>query len=286
MSDYVITGKKGAGKSLLAVGIARDALSQGKRVATNLDIYLDNLCRPKSKATVIRLPDRPTADDLAQIGRGQEGVEEDRNGVIILDEASSILNARQWADKDRTATLEWLIHSRKLGWDTYLIAQGLSQIDKQVRESQLEYHIAVKRTDKWPIPVVTSLTRAFGFPVHFPKVHIGIVKHGMSHDALIVERKWYRAKELYKAYDTQQLFKPRGASDAVGVHTLLSAWHLKGRYQPASKWDKLRSWVAALAAQRPMQPPRPKHRLVQLLEALPPDQRIKHWQRLHALGAI
>lgn len=286
MSDYVITGKKGAGKSLFAVGIARDALAQGKRVATNMDLRLDFLCRSKSKSTVIRLPDRPTADDLALIGRGQEGVEEENNGVIIIDEASAILNARQWSDKSRVATLEWLIHSRKLGWDTYLIAQGLSQIDKQVRESQLEYHIAVKRTDKWPIPVVTSLTRAFGFPVHFPKMHIGIVKHGMSHDALIVERKWYRATELYKAYDTQQIFRPRDAVDAVGVHTLLSSWHLKGRYEPASRLDKFRSWLAAMAAQRPTQPPRPKHRLVQLLEALPPDERIKHWKRLQALGAI
>jgi hypothetical protein len=286
MSDYVITGKKGAGKTLLAVGIARDALAQGKRVATNLDLHLANLCPPRSKATVIRLPDRPTAADLDQIGKGQDGVEEERNGVIILDEASAILNSRQWADKDRTATLEWLIHSRKLGWDTYLIAQGLSQIDKQVRESQLEYHIAVKRTDKWPIPVVTSLTRAFGFPVHFPKVHIGIVKHGMSHDALIIERKWYRAKDLYAAYDTQQLFKPRGAIDAVGTHTLLSAWHLKGRYLPASRWQLFWSWVAAMAAQRPLPPLRPKHRFVSLLQSLPPDQRIKHWHRLRQLGAI
>jgi len=286
MSDYVITGKKGAGKSLLAVGIARDALAQGKRVATNLDLHLDKLCRHSSRATVIRLPDRPNSDDLDQIGRGQEGVEEEKNGIIIIDEASAILNSRQWSDKDRTATLEWLIHSRKLGWDTYLIAQGLSQIDKQVRESQLEYHIAVKRTDKWPIPIITGLTRAFGFPIHFPKVHIGVVKHGMHNDALIVERKWYRAKDLYLAYDTQQIFKPRGDAAAAGTHTLLSAWHLKGRYLPASRWQAFRSWVAAMAAQRPLPPPRPKNRVVALIQSLPAEQRLKHWHRMHRLGAI
>lgn len=285
MTDYVITGKKGSGKSLLATGLIRDGLAKGKKVATNLDIYLDKLCSPKSRVTLIRLPDRPTADDLEALGRGQEGVEEENNGMIVLDEVSALLNARNWADKSRQATLDWLIHSRKLGWDTYMIAQGLSQIDKQVRETQLEYHISVKRTDKWPIPLVTSFTRMLGYPITMPRAHLGIVRHGMHHDGLVVERKWYRARDLYQAYDTQQIFKAQGAVDAVGMHSMLSAWHLKGRYLPPSFSDLLWAWLRGLP--RSGNPaPVPKHRLVALLSGLPPDQRIKHWHRLHALGAI
>jgi len=285
MSDYVVTGKKGTGKSLLGVGIIRDALAQGKRVATNLDVKLDVLCRPRSRMTLIRLPDRPTADDLTALGRGQDGVEEEKNGVIVLDEVSAILNSRNWADKSRQGTLDWLIHSRKYGWDTYMIAQGLSQIDKQVRETQLEYHIAVKRTDKWPIPLVTSITRMLGFPITFPKVHIGVVKHGMHNDAVTIERKWYRAKELYAAYDTQQIFLPQGSEAAVGLHTVLSAWHIKGRYLPPSFLEGLRAWLRGeRRSRRPAA--KPKLDLVLLLSKLPPDQRLKHWHRLNAGGAF
>lgn len=285
MSDYVVTGKKGNGKSLLAVGIIRDALAQGKRVATNLDVKLDVLCRPSSRVTLIRVPDRPTAADLDAIGKGQDGVEEESNGVLVLDEVSSILNARNWADKSRQSTLDWLIHSRKHGWDTYMIAQGLSQIDKQVRETQLEYHIAVKRTDKWPIPLLSPLASMFGFKLTFPRMHVGIVKQGMHHDAFTIERKWFRAKDLYAAYNTQQIFEAQGSDASPGIHTVLSAWHIKGRYLPPSFLEKLRAWLRGeRRSRRPAA--KPKLALVLLLSKLPPHQRIRHWHRLNALGGF
>ena len=40
MAVYVVTGKLGNGKTLITVGRIRDALAQGCRVATNLDLDL------------------------------------------------------------------------------------------------------------------------------------------------------------------------------------------------------------------------------------------------------
>lgn len=230
MADYAITGRKGTGKSLFAIGVIRDALRQGKRVASNLNVHLDQLLSSYSKMPYVRLPDRPNAGDLEAIGRGQDGVIEDDNGIIVLDETSTFFNSRAFGDKARQPLLDWLVHSRKLGWDVYYICQGLEQIDKQLRTTMIEYHIVVKRTDKWPIPFITPLCRTIGLNVRFPKFHIGIIKYGIERDALLIERRWYRGKELYPAYDTQQLFLDRDHPQSVGLHSQLSAWHVRGRY--------------------------------------------------------
>lgn len=234
MADYVVTGKKGSGKSLACVGRIRDALLAGKKVATNLDIRLDELLPANSKATLIRLPDAPTIDDLELIGRGQEGMEEENNGVIVIDECAAFLNARAWGDKDRQPMLNWFIHSRKLGWDTYFIAQAIDQIDKQIRSALVEFHVVVKRTDRLPIPFISALTVMVGWKLTLPKIHVASVKYGCDFHAPVVDRWIYRAKELYRGYDTNQRFKSPSDPTAVGIHSMLSAYHLKGRYQPST----------------------------------------------------
>jgi hypothetical protein len=293
VTDYAVTGKKGSGKSLYSVGEIRTALQAGRRVATNLDIHLDKLFGPTSRHTLIRLPDKPTVVDFEALGRGQEGCVEEENGIIVLDETSTFFNSRAFGDKERQPLLDWLVHSRKYGWDVYYICQGLSQIDKQLRETMIEYHVPVKRTDKWPIPFITPFARIFGLNVRFPKMHVGIVKHGVSPDAMTVDRRWYRAKDLYAAYDTQQIFLERNHPKACGMHTVLSAWHVHGRYLPKIPPYWLRfvygvvghDWTKA-DPPKPRPALKPKLPLVATLEKLPEGERLKHWRRLDALGAI
>lgn len=43
MSDYALVGKKGTGKSSGAVRMMRDAMIEGLRVATNLNLRVDKL---------------------------------------------------------------------------------------------------------------------------------------------------------------------------------------------------------------------------------------------------
>lgn len=292
MADYAVTGRKGAGKTLFAVGVIGDALRAGKRVATNLDLYLDHLLPPTSRAVVTRLPDKPTAADLEAIGRGQDSPVEDCNGLIVLDETSTFFNSRAYGDRERQPLLDWLVHSRKLGWDVYYICQGLEQIDKQLRSSMIEYHIVVKRTDKWPVPLLTPLCKLVGFDLRLPKMHIGITKHGCDRDSLVVDRKFYRARDLFGAYDTQQLFLERSHPKSSGLHTVLSAWHIKGRHLPARPgflyrfWCGLvgRDWAASLECnERAL---KPKRAAVQRLAGLPPDDAVRIWRALDQRGLI
>lgn len=287
MADYLITGKKGAGKSLFAVGLIKDAMMQKKKVATNLDIDLEKLLPADSKLTLLRIPDRPTAGDMLSIGRGQDGVVEDENGILVIDEAGTFLNARSWGDKARQPLLDWLVHSRKYGWDTYFICQGIEQLDKQMRTTLLEYRVNVTRTDKWPIPFVTPALRMLtGFDVRLPKMHIGTIRHGLDRDSLVIDRKIYRGSDLYAAYATQQVFLDRDNPGSCGLYSPLSAWHTKGRYLPKKK--TLRDYLQAfINPPKPAPiPPKPKHPLIELLQCLPEDQRLKHFRRLDSLGAF
>lgn len=286
MSDYLIHGKKGNGKSLVAVGRMRDALLAGKKVATNLDLKLEHLLPPWSQdVTCYRLPDRPTVKDMEAIGKGSELVDESSYGVIVLDEMATWMNARSWGDKERQKLLDWFVHSRKLGWDVYFICQSPDQIDKQARTALLELSVACKRLDKIRIPFLGVLTKnLLGFEIKLPQIHVATVRYGMERDALVSDRWTYRGRDLYKGYDTRQVFR-ENYSD--GLYSYLSPWHFKGRYMekcPRRLRDVIKGWFAPRVVVR--MPPKAKHPLVQLLARLPVEQRVRHFNRLSALGAF
>ena len=84
MAVYAITGKLGSGKSLVSVGRIMDYLAKGRPVATNLNLYLDRYFGKRSKAHYIRLPDIPTVHDLHAIGKGNDSLDESKNGFFVL----------------------------------------------------------------------------------------------------------------------------------------------------------------------------------------------------------
>lgn len=295
MTDFAVTGKKGSGKGLYCAGLIRDVLRAGRRVATNMDIKLEAMLTITNRSTFLRLPDCPQVEDMQALGLGNDEIDDSKNGIIVLDESSKFFNNRQWGDKGRQPLLDWLIHSRKLGWDVYYVMQGLEQVDKQLRSTQIEYVINVKRTDKWPIPFITPLAKLIGLTIRFPRMHIGVMRHGCDRDSLLVDRKWYRATEIYPAYDTRQVFLDRSHPDAIGLHTVLSPWLLYGRRIKkipsfierfyfgiiGHDWCKEAIQTLHLSAKVPV-----KHPLVLLLSKLPPSQAIRHWRRLESQGAF
>lgn len=281
MSDYFISGKKGNGKSLVVVGRIRDALLAGRRVATNLDLYLEHLLPARARRVdVIRLPDKPTREDLVQLGQGSPDVDEETYGVVVLDELATWLNARTYQDKNRAGVLDWLVHSRKWGWETYLIGQDINQVDKQIRTALIEYEVKCRRLDRIKIPFIGGLIRAGSGGLlkgNLPKMHVATV----FYEGLKSDRWWYTGKELYKGYDTRQKFlepSPEHALDwkcgseknrPVGSYSLLSPWHLVGRYLPDPWWRRILTWWRS----SPRPAPRPKPAALLKLMQLPPDAR-------------
>lgn len=289
MSDYIVHGKKGNGKSLVMVGRIRDALLAGKRVATNLNLNLEKMLpRGMRNVQCIRLPDHPTIDDLKMIGIGSKNVDESTYGLVVLDECASMLNSRQFGDKGRAPLLDWFVHSRKLGWDTYFICQNPAQIDKQIRESLVELSVSCKRLDKVRIPFLGVISkRLFGVEIRLPKIHRAVVRYGLERDSLVNDVWTYRGHGLYDCYDTRQVF---AGTDSDGSLSYLSPWHTKGRYEdaPVSQLDKVKLFVRLLCLGDLRAPgvSRDKLPLVALLAKLPIDERMRHYKRFQLAGAV
>jgi len=235
MSVYFITGSLGSGKGLAAIGKIRDYAANGVKIAGNIDVFLEHLCTDiNSKITYIRVPDRPTKLDLESLGSGNITYDPFQNSLLVLDELATWFNARTWNDKGRAALIDWLVHSRKHGWDVLLLVQSIEAVDKQLLDLLMEYHVPMSDISKINVPIVGRIWRQFSLknrPLTLPKIHVGKVlyKNKLAADTWV-----FRARELYKAYDTKQIFTedyPHGA------HTQLSRWHLEGRYHVKTPRD-------------------------------------------------
>jgi hypothetical protein len=298
MAVYCVTGNLGSGKSLICVGRIYEALKAGRRVATNFNLHMEHLTFGKGPTMCLRLPDVPCLDDFKMIGKGSAECErarpgqffdEKRNGIIVLDEISSMLDARTWQRADRQQLIDWLKHSRKEGWDVYFIAQHESTLDAQARKMLVEHLVICKRLDRVPIPFLGFWLKSFGFSGRFLKLHMATVRYGGSAVHSVVSERWITwgrpflgmGIEGWKAYDTRQIFRRRRSAELEddkgrplidsrtgkpfpddnpqGLHQYLDLYrapYLKPRW---SRQDRLRQWLEG----------RGWDRLAQLVGALP-----------------
>lgn len=230
MPVYIVTGKLGSGKTLASVGRIRDYLLEGRKVATNLNLNLDKLVGNYKKNTVVyRVPDRPKAEDLENIGLGYDGdfIGEEKNGALVLDECGTWFNSRDWNVSGRQELIDWVIHARKKRWNVYFIVQDLIVLDKQARVMFAEHVVYCRRSDRFNIPFVSFFWKLFtdkGFPL--PKVHIGFVRYGDTANSKIVDRWVYRGTNLYNAYDTAQIFTEKSNE----LYSYLPPFYTTGRY--------------------------------------------------------
>lgn len=263
MAGYVITGTRGAGKSLVAVARLRDYIASGKPVATNIDLRLDKLVQKAPRAPVYRMPDRPTAEDFEALPVVHDTGNEELNGALVLDECAVWLNAREWGGGDRPKIIDWLLHSRKRGWDLFFIVQDVSLLDKQARTTLFDYTVICRRLDRLKVPFVGRIISALSFGLlsgTMPKVHLGLVRYGMGPGSVHADTWVYRAHDLYAAYRTGQILE---AGRPFGVHAMLYP-----------------------AAPDPRPALKPKLRPVEMLQRLPADERLRHWKRLEARGLL
>lgn len=248
----LLAGKRGAGKSLIAVSRMREYMWAGRMVATNLNIRVEHLVPPRNRVRPYRLPDWPSADDMAMLPLGNPGLEwkpgepyptmrenylfrEDENGLLVLDELATFLNSRDWQAKERQALINWLLHSRKYGWDLLFISQHIGLVDKQVRDALFDLYATTRRLDKVQVPVIGRIAAMMGFKLRLPKLHVAHIRYGMQQGAPLAESIWVRGRHLYRAYDTTQKINPETGIKSGEAFQYLSAWDLRGRYM--SWWE-------------------------------------------------
>lgn len=221
MAVYFITGTLGCGKTLCTVGKIRDYLEQGRKIATNLDINLTALCKQDSKVSITRVPDKPNLRDLESIGLGCEESDESKYGLLVLDELGTWFNSRNWRDKERLDVVDWFLHARKKHWDIYFIVQNIDSLDGQLVNALCEHLVICKRTDRLTIPIIGPVLKSLGISKVLPKIHVAKVYYGQTTSAMSVDRWWYRAKDLYAAYNTDQIFD----DESCAVNSVLPAYY-------------------------------------------------------------
>jgi hypothetical protein len=143
--------------------------------------------------------------------------------------------------------IDWLIHSRKHRWDVIFVIQNIGMLDKQVRDALLEYHVTCKRLDKLRIPVIGIIGKWLSLGSWngcVGRLHLGVVAYAAGSQilsgALIVERWCYRGTDLFKAYDTEQVFSSRYDS---GSFSYLPPWMQVGRYLEPAGWEAFKRRV-------------------------------------------
>lgn len=279
MPVFSVEGKLGTGKTKFCVWRAQEAIQAGRKVASNVDIAA-HLLNPSKPGKIIRIPDKPTSADLTAMGSGNpDSYDEDKNGVLILDELGTWLNSRSFQDKERAGLLDWLIHARKHGWDVYLIVQDAGMIDKQVRDALIEYQVKCMRMDRVKIPLIGWLLGSFVTRwAYLPKFHLATARVGQGINAIVADRWRFVGKNLHAAYDTRQVFR---SDYEHGTFSALPPWD----YVPPvrrSFLSSLRLGSFAPVAVKP--PPKPKPSLIEWIQRLPPERRIafmvKHRQAL------
>lgn len=291
MTDFALTGKKGTGKSKNAVLIIRDEyLRRGRAVASNLDLFLEPMFGVMSRVTYVRLPDKPTAFDLQAAGHGNPGsYDEDQSGAMVLDEMSMWFNTRTFSDPRRQPLLDYFALARKFGWDVYYIMQNIVQVDKQLREAFVEQVARHRRYDKVRVPLIGGLlSLLFGERAGWlPKFHSVSFRMGVNPQDLVARSYYYKAKDIEACYDTCQLFTD---SYAHGTYSVLSPWHVKGRYlpQPPASWWR-RAYMAVFRKRdlRAREPVRPVDagwaRVRDMAAALAPDDALRVMARYSRL---
>ena len=259
-------GQPGTGKSTLATGVAIKYASEGRRVAANYYIDFSAACNsPKSKiasSSAVIIPSRPSFQILESLGLGwHDGAKklEDKNGLLIIDEAGGWLNSRSWQAQDRLKIIDWLLQARKRGWDVLLIAKHPSILDKQVREAVVEGYARVRRMDR---------LKLFSF-IPLPRIHIAILRYGLELTAPVLERFIFRGQIEQQCFHSYDLF---GTDSESAIYSVLPARITK--FHGAKNKSQIKS--AIRYAQRPLK--KPKNHIIRLIERLPESIRTKHAQ--------
>lgn len=235
--DIVYQGTKRSGKSKHAIERVKRYLSKGRRVLTNIDVYVEHLALPKNlkyNDLLLRISDVPTAEMLDNLGHGylrdkqnqplffgvplstnfvlsEDNYSDDNNGLLIIDEAALSFDSRKWQGDDREKLLQWVIHSGKYGWNVIYIIHDLSTLDKRIREQYID-QIVVHKNFKNLVP---EDSRHF-----FPEFHVATTYSDASKIGTKTGRKgrkFFRSAWTHKAYNTRQRFLAPDMEQLNGV---------------------------------------------------------------------
>ncbi|HGF4931527.1 TPA: zonular occludens toxin domain-containing protein, partial [Vibrio parahaemolyticus] len=216
MACYFVYGTLGAGKGIFLAKKMKEYLARGSRVATNVDLFPENLC-PNTKEPISRIPSVFRLEDLDQLGRGCSEDEKVNLGGLFLDEGVFWLNARDWNAKGRKELIQKLVMIRKLGWDIWIAVQDPESVDKQALNALGEHFVCCTRLDHFRIPIISPiydfyrLVKSKGREQStkiLPHINRASYRRGKTKQGnKPYFSETYRPKDFFGTYDTNQIFQ-------------------------------------------------------------------------------
>lgn len=201
--DSCVYGYKRGGKSLFAVMLMHHALSEGRRVCTNIE--LKPAFFKLAEGQLVHLPDVPTAEHFDTVGMGYEGevISEFGNGLIVLDECLLIFGSANSRDAEQLLRSKWLVNSGKKRWKVYYLIHSLDAVSKFVRESFFQQVCRVRSLHGLLCIQDKKFSR------FIPNVHVVNCSYGSRFSRGFKLPTLFRGKNFYRVYNTEQRYSPR-----------------------------------------------------------------------------
>jgi len=185
------------------------------------------------KAHYVRLPDFPRSSDLLILDNAYPELDHDdpktyddsKFGCVVLDELLTSFNSRTWNDPDRVEVVNWIVQSRKYGWDLCLIGQSIDGVDKQIKETVIDELYSFRSSQNMFGGVIWNIFFKPWWTKLVPKFHICTRYDGRKKDKnQKIGGDHFRRNDLHDCYKTGQQFKkdvrlvaPRAGSKMVEI---------------------------------------------------------------------
>jgi len=193
----IVTGKKGAGKTMYCVQRGVEALMSGDVLVTNIQLNWEEVVKYAKKRGVELVRDNYRFLSMDEI-MANPMVILDRlasKSTLVLDEAHLVFDSREYAKTKQTAGgfQAFLRQGRKVEVDAYLITQASANLDsRMVRQGT--YHIDLSNWHHFPV-----LGQVLPFP-------FTLIKTRDSSGFVLAREWWWRPRSLHRLYDTRQRF--------------------------------------------------------------------------------
>lgn len=165
------SGTPGSGKSFHTIKKIIFWLTHGKNVIANFPVNVDMIkCKDRSKlgSFIFKDNDNLTVDYLYQFAKKNHVKGKEGQTKIVIDEAQSKFNPRDFRQTDRQCFNQFFSLHRHLGYDVLLISQNDRLIDRQIR-CNLEYEVKHRKVNNFgtigaflPFKVFACIERWYG----------------------------------------------------------------------------------------------------------------------------
>lgn len=272
-------GPPGVGKSTFATGMALDYARAGRRVVANFPIDFAPASLHKgdklASAYCEVIPLRPTYQTFLDLGFGwkheKDYGNEEKSGIILIDEAHSWIPSRNWRAEGRQEITDWLTEHRKYGWDCVFATIHPNMIDSQIREGCVEAFGRIRRSDR---------KKVMGF--RLPRFHFCVMRNTLNEKGYKLETRAYRGTLEQRCFNSYSRFS---GQTSTGNYCTLPATHTKYRYIP--KRRSLTEILNGFFNVKNSVDLKPKHPLIDRIMKLPTEaQRMEFFRRFEQCGAF